>query len=187
MMRRSVILTTGAVVIALLAIGASWFRLDGARDRLATAQSSLVQARSDGERVLALRAARQTIAAGAQPENDVIARVNATLADAGLPRSTLRSLVPEAVVSIRSGGSSASSGSGPAYNRQSLRLTLGDLSVVDLGRFLLHWRETQPLWTITRLELIHQRGAGSNAGHYDVTLVLSTIYLADGDGRETTS
>jgi hypothetical protein len=54
---------------------------------------------------------------------------------------------------------------------------MASVKPAELGRFLSDWKEQQPLWAITRIDLAHERRRGRNENRYDVTLVLSAIYV----------
>ena len=69
-----------------------------------------------------------------------------------------------------------------AYRRQSVRVSLNDLSIGQLGAFLSQWSATQRLWTPTRIELTHARSR-QGSDHYDATILITATYLADGERR----
>lgn len=99
------------------------------RDRAA---DSLERVRAQAHRVLELRAARQRVAEQKRPEQDLIARVNATLAAAGLDPGRFGGVRP------RSDAALAGLATGPLeYRRQTVQLSLGRLRMEDLGVVLL--------------------------------------------------
>lgn len=162
------------VLGSILGIGVSLSakRLADARARLDGAQSSLAQTRGDINRVLELRAKRQTIAEQKRPDQDIIARVNAVLAEVGIPSDRFDGLRPESDAALPRSGDSQSS-----YRRQSVRVTLNDLSVTQVGEFLSRWSASQPLWIPTRIELTHAR-SNSAEGRYTLNILLSAMYVA---------
>ncbi len=50
---------------------------------------------------------------------------------------------------------------------------------VEIGKFLKRWIEAEPLWTPTRIELLHD-SAQREADRYRVSLCLSSKYFTDG-------
>src|SRR5687767_11141166 len=85
------------VLAAVLGIGvsASAKRLADARSRLNGLEGNVAQTRSDINRILELRARRQTIAEQKRPDQDVIARVGAVLAEVGISSDRFGGLRPE--------------------------------------------------------------------------------------------
>ncbi len=167
-MRRLGAILRGAVMLAaagsvLLSAG----RLSRARAHDRSAISSLEGVAHDAGRVLALRASRQTVAEQKRPEQDVIARVNAVLAEAGLGERHFGGLRPE----------SDSAVPGSARRRQTLRITLRQLGLSELGAFLERWAVSQELWTPTRVELSRAQ-TQADPGRYDVSMLIAATYIA---------
>ncbi len=162
-----------AAMAMLLAISSK--RLVATQDRRQTAVTLLQSTTADAQEVMDLRSQQQQIAHAEQPENDLIARVNRTLERAGLGGENLGGLRKEAnsAITSRSGEETAE------YHKQSFRLNLKSLSPAELGRFLAAWHKTQPLWTVTRIELTHQRGRRETGDKYNATIVLTAVYVAD--------
>lgn len=162
------------VLVGILGIGASLSakRLANARSRLDSAQASLTQVMTDSNRILELRAKRQTIAEQKRPDQDIIARVSAVLAEVGIPSDRFGGLRPESDAALATGG-----GGPTSYRKQSVRVTLNDLSVVQIGQFLSRWGQSQPLWIPTRIELTHSR-ANSAEDRYTLGILLSAMYVA---------
>lgn len=159
--------------VLLLAVAASWSAHRSAAARLDSQESLSGDVYEDLEAILRLRAAEERIAPGKRPEQDVIARVNATLADAGLPLSTFGGQAPESDAAI---DNRSAAGDSSRYRRQAVRLTLRELTVPQLGGFLTRWRATQPAWVPTRLELTHARSTPDSA-RFDVSLLITCVYL----------
>jgi len=164
-----------AIVAGLLAIAVmlNWQRARAAVQSERTSLAAYEQALQDANEVLALRSHRPVIAAAEHPTRDLIARINEVLEHAGLSQRTFSSLTPESDVKLEL----ASSGSA-AYRRQSLRLSLTGLQPRELGSFLAAWRDAQPLWSVSRLELTHQRSRDAATPKYDVSLILSSVYVS---------
>ena len=173
---RAAILGVWVVALGLpLAISAN--RLGTAHSELAVGRSSLVRIADSAQRIVDLRGAKQRIAEHKRPEQDVIARVSAALAEAGIAAKHFGGLRPESDAAL------AGSGHTPiAYRRQSVRVSLNDLSIAQLGAFLFEWSATQRLWTPTRIELTHARSR-QGSDRYDATILITATYLADGERR----
>ena len=131
-----------------------------------TAQQRLI---NEAQQIIRLRSKQQRIAEHKRPEQDVIARVNTTLAEAGILPERFGGLRPESDTALPN----------TAYRRQSVRITLDELSIIELGAFLDQWSESQPLWTPTRLELSHTRSK-IDEDRYNIVILITTTYLANG-------
>ena len=134
-----------------------------------SAQTILANHIKDAQSIIDLRSKQQVVSERKRPERDVIAKVNATLADVGIPNNHFDSLRPE------SDGALPDS----MYRRQSVRINLNEITVAELGAFLNQWSITQKLWTPTRIELLHSRDK-SNADRYNITILITATYLANG-------
>lgn len=173
-------------VVAVMSIAIFMSRLASADRARDAAMAQLLEVRRDAQEVIDLRAASQRVNARERPAQDVIAMVNAAMAEAGIPNAQFKGLSPEADVALapRNGPNVTPAG----YRRQSLRLSLAGLSVADLGRFLAAWRQSQQIWTVTRLELTHQRSPEPVGGDaYDVTIILAATYIAEGAAQSSAS
>jgi hypothetical protein len=173
---RFAILMAALAAGSALAVTLSAGRVARAESRLDGAATSLARTVEDAGRILDLRAMRQKIAERKRPDQDVIARVSAALAASGIPTDRFGGLRPEADAA----SPGAVPGGGAIYRRQSVRVTLNDLTVRQIGAFLVQWSASQPLWTPTRIELTHAR-TGQAAEHYTMNLLLSATYVADGE------
>ncbi len=150
------------VVISAGRLGDARMRHDAAL----TAQQRII---NEAQQIIRLRSKQQRIAEHKRPEQDVIARVNATLAEAGIPPERFGGLRPESDAAL----------SDSAYRRQSVRISLDELSIVQLGTFLGQWSRIQQLWTPTRLELSHARSKIDD-DRYNVVILITATYLANG-------
>ncbi len=169
MMSRSTVIVgiwLGALCIPIVV---STGRLSDARMQHNAALAAQQRVIDEAQQIVQLRSKQQRIAEHKRPEQDVIARVNATLAEAGIPPERFGGLRPE------SDGALPDS----AYRRQSVRISLDDLSITDLGAFLSQWSRTQQLWTPTRLELSHARSKIDD-DRYNVVILITATYLANG-------
>ncbi|MCP3902142.1 MAG: hypothetical protein GY715_00785 [Planctomycetes bacterium] len=147
-------------------------RLTQAHATLGQTRLSLRQTQVRVEQVRRLRSTVQRVDDAHRPKQDLIARVNAALASAGLPERHFGALNLGADATLP-----GRVGSGDlVYKRQSVRISLKQLALPEIGRFLAEWTRSQPLWTPQRIDLA--RPAGRNAGdRYDVTLVVETTYV----------
>lgn len=134
-----------------------------------SAQTTLANLTKDAQSIIDLRSKQQVVAERKRPEQDVIAKVNATLADVGIPYKHFDSLRPE------SDGALPDSN----YRRQSVRINLNEITITELGAFLNQWSLTQKLWTPTRIELLHSRNK-ANTDRYNITILITATYLANG-------
>ena len=176
MTRRAATLWLAASIasgLLILALGAA--RLRTAQHRAADAAAAHALARADAERVLALRTRTQTAAAGLQPQQDVFQQANQAIAAAGLRGVAVRSVTPAGDRALDAGSAS------PPRRAQSVRIVLGPITVHELGAFLTRWRQDQPLWTITAIDLASPRD-----GTYQTTLTASAVYIADATHQGTT-
>jgi hypothetical protein len=159
-----------------IAIGAK--RLDDARDRVDEARSRVIETATAVQRVLDLRSSAQRVDEVKRPQQDLIARVNGVLAEAGLPTDAFGALTLSADAELP--------GSPPesplVYKRQSVRINLKQLTLPGVGAFLAAWTRSQPLWPPSQIELVHPKGKGAG-DRYDVTLMVEATYVAQRESR----
>ncbi len=167
MTRLGNILLGAATLAAAGSVLLSAGRLARARAHDRGAVLLLERVAHDAGRVLELRASGQTVAEQKRPEQDVIARVNAVLSEAGLGEHHFGGLRPE----------SDSALPGSACRRQTLRITLRQLGLPELGAFLERWAASQELWTPTRVELLRAQ-TQADPGRYDVSILITATYIA---------
>ena len=132
----------------------------------------------DAQEIMDLRQHQERISLHERPTQDVIAQVNTALAEAGIPANRLKSLTPESEGAVEQSGGGANGGTTVGYRKQSLRLTLENLSVQEFGAFLLQWRRSQKVWVVTRIELGHARGKADQDDRYDANVLLTALYIA---------
>jgi len=149
-----------------------WHRAETEADRAERLHQAIA---ADVGEVTRLEASRETVSLQERPPQDVIALVNAVLAEVGLRELHLKRLTAESDAALpRQAGDS-----GPEFRRQSVRLVLQGMTMPELGQFLARWRTQHPVWTPARLELAHPQGRRVRDGEYEVTIVLSAAYVAD--------
>lgn len=159
------------------AVGWTALRLRSARSDAESANSRLTATRDIAQRVIELRARSERVSIGARPEQDTTARVLTAMTAAGLPHQAFRSLAPEADTPLARSGES-----GPAYHRQSFRLTLEPVDARQLGAFLAAWRAEQAAWTVERIELTHVASGQDRAAdedRYSARLTIAATYIAE--------
>jgi hypothetical protein len=166
MTSRLAVILAGLVGIALLGMGVIRVRTAAAH-ALAT-DRALMLASSNARRVIQLAAAGERVADGQRPTHDVIARVNEALAEAGVSARALTDLRAEGDRTVDAGP--------PELRRQTVAATLEPLTLGELGRFLVEWRATQPLWTVTRIDISH-KGRDDEAT-LSCRLVFAATYVA---------
>ena len=165
-----VVLLVAAVAVLPVALGAS--RVAGLKEDRDLARQRLQATIHDAEEVLRLRASQQTASEHRRPEQDVIARVNATLGAAGLPADHFGSVRQESDSALP-----GSAESGVPYRQQTVRIALRRLELPKLGVFLDQWRRSQELWTLSRIELTN--GRDSTGALFDVTILMTATYVGE--------
>jgi hypothetical protein len=177
-----VILVVTAACLLLVAVAAR--RLAAAGERFDAAAVAIASARHDVDRLAELRGRRDRASLAQEPQQDVIKRVNAVLVEAGVDPRLFEGLAADSDAPLT--GAAAGSGATGQYRRQSVRVSLKSIELGDLGRFLARWRQTQPAWTPTRIDLLRPATAAppgaAGAARFEANLVLSTIYWAPGSG-----
>ncbi len=168
-----------AIIVAALSlpIAISAQRMADAEGQLTIAHASLKTADMQRRQIIDLRDRTQVVAERKRPEHDVIARVNAALAEVGIPSRHFGAVTSEGDSPITRGAGAGGANAG-GLRRQSLRIALRDLPVPQLGAFLAEWNRTQPLWTPTRIELTHVRASAANTARYDAVLIITATYVA---------
>jgi len=171
--RPSVSLAFLSVTAALLVANdcRRWNRAAGGEEHAIERQEA-VEAKI--QEVLSLRARRQRVDETKRPEQDIVAQINAALAEVGIRSDRLRELEPVADASVAGSGEN-----GLRYKRQSVSATLEELTPLELGRFLETWREKQAVWVPERIELYHVRNQPEPATLYSMRMVMSASYVSD--------
>lgn len=136
-------------------------------DRHAAARTLQAAASEAGE-LQRLRTASETRIFGEPPAEDLIDRINRTLASVGLPPTVAGNIVREADRAVP--------GAPPAQRRRDMRLELRPISPPDLGRFLAAWNADNPAWTARQITLRKSTDRRADPGAYHATLTLSAEY-----------
>lgn len=182
--RRTFLSLSIVVALSTLMLTLSAARHRAASAELASARAALEQTTRDAHSIIDLRNRSQTVETRQRPAQDVIAQVNAALAEVGIPSSHLRSLTPEAETSAAQ-ASEAGLSNRQSLLKQSVRLTLAGLTPQQIGAFLVHWRSAQHIWIADRLEIVRDLTRGgsededrSSAGNrYETTIVMTALYV----------
>jgi hypothetical protein len=164
------LMIVATVLVVATAIGLGGLRAARASNSLDVAQDGWNKLVAEADEVASLRARNPTASWAEHDASAVLARVNAVLADAGVRAEQFGRLAPDAAGNARSKA-------GPV-KRQAMRLALNDLSCVELGAFLSLWREREPLWVPTRIELARARE--EEAKRVDCAIVLTTLITEAG-------
>jgi len=146
------ILWTCTTAVSIVTLTWSINRAHSARAEAQVQETSLQQTREQLEQLASMPSA-----SGSRASHDnrtLAARVAAILADAGLPRDSLASLSPETQQNL----------SNTTLARRRASLTLSPVTLPELGRFLDHWRQAEPAWTVTAIDLNPQRQSVSTVG-----------------------
>jgi hypothetical protein len=157
-----------------LGVAVSARRFTNAKEEAQIALQARETVARDADTVLALRQQKARVELQEKPKQDVIAQVNAVLADAGIPSDRFQGLEREADEAV------GEATSGSKTRRQSLRLTLDRLTPSELGAFLGKWRTAQPVWHLSRIELLHDRKDTADLNRFTVHCLLSATYVTDG-------
>ena len=162
------------VAVLLTPIAVSLRRTQLAAVELSAAHTQLASVQRDAARILDLRSRRQQVEDRYRPQQNLNDRLLTAMGAAGIPATHLTAVTPEGdrpVADPRGGAT--------PYHRQSIRVTLDGLTVSRLGDLLIVWHDTEPLWTPTRIDLVHGRTArrGADDETYSVTLILTATYV----------
>lgn len=107
-----------------------------------------------------------------KPEAGLSARVAAAMASAGLAGSVFQNLSPEAQSAI-------TGVAGTKLIRQRATLTLADLSLPQVGKFLDAWRTTEPDWVVSGIDL-SPISSGSAPATLGTDLPLRAVITVEG-------
>jgi len=126
---------------------------------------------------LRLTSAQQDTLHGSKPQDDVEDRMTQAIEFAKIsPRPRFRATVQAdrafGQEGIRSGGAGQ-------LREQVVSIQVPGLTVEQIGKILIYWRDRQHVWVPNHIELIHdQRSSNSQ---YTLQLNCVAVYYADGD------
>lgn len=178
MTQRLALLWVVMLAASALTLGWSLHRHQAARSHLASEQAHLQRVHAQVDELRSLPA---TVVSSDQTSTQTLAaRVADVMSASGLPRTALESLSPE---SERVTPASA----GPSVSRRSATLTLTSVTLPDLGRFLDAWRQREPAWTITSIDLKPARDTAATGDlPLRVVLTLERMDIRAATTREPT-
>lgn len=152
MKSRLLLLWLATLVLSTSALSWSSVRYRSARENLTRETARLHRVQAQVQELLQLpafhsseRSSRPTLAA----------RVAEAMAQSGLPPSLLENLSAE---------TERHTDSSSPIARRGATLTLSPVTLPDLGRFLVRWREREPDWLVTGVDLKPRPGPPDAAG-----------------------
>lgn len=131
--------------------------------------------------LLSLRASLNEGDLGWAPDENPIADVRASLRAANLSDIRLARMSRPADRPLGSSRRGGGTGAGLAMLRTEV-IVLDPLSLHELGAWLSIWRESQPRWILTQIELRASTGPDAS-GRYMATIQLTTVFVR-GDHQE---
>ncbi len=172
-----------AIAVCMLALAAmsamKW--LDSREDALAESEARVAEASRTVGEVLTLRSQRERASLRARPQQDLASRLHDTLAASGAGTGLLSE------VAAHTGGTTPTAGADGRYSLQQMRVSLKSAKLIDLGKFLDRWRSTQPLWTVTSVDLSRATPSAPTAPgarkppsdeRFNATIVLTSSYVS---------
>ena len=175
MRRRSDAIIMGLICcLCIAAAGRSGALYMSAKRSFAATELAVTEMSHQAREILRLRKTQQQIELNPRPAQDLIARVNAAMSEAGVSQRHFKSLNPESDADVP-----LNIGQQTMVRRQTVRLSLQNLEPTELGRFLGEWRASNPIWQPMRIDLTHSGNAKSQENRYDVVLLLSALYLGE--------
>lgn len=151
------LLWLGCVGTALALVGLTSGHAQQAHRSASAAEEALKGVARDAEEVVSLRAAVPDLSPDHETPGGLTPRVIASLHRAGVPDAALASLSPEAE-------SQLSNRPGLRVSRRRATVTLGGVTLPQVGRFLDAWRSAEPAWTTTGIDLSPAAGSANETG-----------------------
>lgn len=159
------------------AIGLSGWRWHDSAQHERDARTRLASTTAQIERLRMLRDSGDRVSIAPRPEGDVVTRVSAALASAGLPISRLQSVDPQPDTAVR--------GEQNRLREQVQRITFDPIGLSEFGGWLEAWRDQSGPWTIAGVDISRRpRAQDADADAYRLSLTLSAVYIPDGVGEE---
>lgn len=150
-------LPTASGLLAALVVVVSLARTIESSRLKESRANELAQALRDRASLRDLQARRPELMTSHLAIDGLAPRITTTLSVAGVPKSALQSLSPEAE-------SPSHLGQGVQLFRKRATFTLVGVTLPNLGRFLDAWRHAEPAWTITSLDLAPASGPAPPQG-----------------------
>lgn len=171
------LLWTIIVLASVAAVALASFRFATAQSEHRAAVAALDKVRTDTQTIASARAALPAwaISAQANSDDDLFAqRVAAAVASVGLGGSSVTSINVDAL------GGAPSTG-GVRVARRTATVTLGSITLPQLGNLLQAWRSREPAWTVTGIAIDPGSPAQAQPGAdipLRVVLSMETISIA---------
>jgi hypothetical protein len=143
-----------AVSMGSLAYAAREYTRARAQARAELAQLNLISPQA--REVALLRASAPVWASRTPPETALAPAAAAVVAGCGLPASALANVAPQAPARVGEGQFAAM--------RQRATITLTNVTLPEVGRFLEAWRQAEPDWIVTGIELSPQQRGNATPG-----------------------
>jgi len=141
-----------AVLIACVILGWSTRTYLGARAEADTATTFHTSISTQAQRLDQLRNSAPTESRRLPPPPGLASLIAATVSTAGLAHSSLQTVTPE-VETPAAGG---------AFRKTAARVTLDQITLPELGRWLDEWRKAEPAWVVSSIDLsptaAHRKG-----------------------------
>jgi len=126
---------------------------------------------------LRLASAQQDTLHGSKPQDDVEDRMTQAIEFAKIsPRPRFRATVQ---ADRAFGQKGIKSGGAGRLREQTVSIQVPGLTVEQIGRVLVYWRDQQHVWIPNNIELIHDQR--SNTSRYTLQLDCVAVYYTDGD------
>jgi hypothetical protein len=107
---------------------------------IAIRQLALVSA--DVKEIAGIKASSPPESRRSRPAPGLATRVADVVSKAGLPQAALQNLSPE-----------TESAAGAGLRKQAAKIMMDGMTLPELGRFLNEWRNAQPLWTVSSIDI----------------------------------
>ncbi|MHC5027475.1 MAG: hypothetical protein ACYTGR_12040 [Planctomycetota bacterium] len=146
-------------------------RVAAAEAEVARQLSALIGTRETIASIERHEGLRQTVEERRHPENDLGERVLDALASADVDEARFQG------VSALGDQTLPDAGDRIERRRQLASMSLDQMTVAEVGRFLAAWRGANTAWHADGLDVRHTTGAGS-AARFTMTMRVSAIYIA---------
>ncbi len=155
MKRSAAILWTPAIGLSLGAAAWSADRALEARAEAARAGTALAALAADARELAVLRSQAPGETDAPRPASELPARLTAVLGACGLPASAVQNFSAEA---------SRRDPQVQGAQRERASLVLGQVTLPQVGRFLGAWRDAEPEWVVSAIELTPGGGGAAPGG-----------------------
>lgn len=166
------------ISVSLCAVLLALQTRSAAAEARARAEAEHAAVASSAARLARLSATAELIDDRPRAEPDLVARLTEQLTAAGAGAGDL----------TRVSSGEPASVAGQPYKRQTTTLTIERITPQIAARFLVGWREAEPLWVVRALTLQRTGGRrGEAPGSFTLILTLENVYLSETAGPEASS